>query len=83
MMDIEKLAKEAGSDAWDIWRDSQGHLHIGLDGVSLLPELEVFANLVRKDALLDTVAEWEKPFTMTDGTSFISRLHRMADELKG
>ena len=45
-IDFEALAEAAGAEAWDIWRDSYGNLHINLDGVSLLPELKDFAELV-------------------------------------
>jgi hypothetical protein len=45
-MDIEALAKAAGSEAWDIWRDKRGALCISLDGVSLTEELEKFAELI-------------------------------------
>ena len=45
-MNIEELATEAGSEAWDIWRDDRGYLRISLDGVGLTEELEKFARLV-------------------------------------
>ena len=54
-MNIEELAKQAGINAWDVRRNKQGELSIGLDGVSLLPALETFMQLVvtaeRKSAL--------------------------------
>ena len=52
-MNIEELAREAGVNAWDVWRDKSGELHIGLDSVSLLPELEVFAALIEKQTRLE------------------------------
>ncbi len=45
-MDIEAMAREAGEDAWDVWRDGRGALCVGLDGISLTEELEKFAELV-------------------------------------
>jgi len=35
----------------------------------------------KREALLDVIVEWEKPYTLTDGTSFIGRLRRMADNV--
>lgn len=34
----------------------------------------------RKKVLLEVIAEWEKPYGLTDGTKFIDRLRRMAEE---
>lgn len=45
-MDIEAMARAAGSEAWDIWRDGRGALCVGLDGISLTEQLEKFAELV-------------------------------------
>lgn len=60
-MDIEKLAQQAaGKEAWDVWRDSQGRLHIGVDGISLLPELEVFALLIAESVRIECANEIER-----------------------
>lgn len=34
----------------------------------------------RREVLKCVIAEWEKPYGLTDGTSFITRLRRMAEE---
>lgn len=36
----------------------------------------------KREALLEAITEWEKPYGLTDGSKFIDRLRRMADELK-
>ena len=35
-----------------------------------------------REALLEAINEWEKPYGLTDGSPFIERLRRMADNLK-
>ena len=35
-----------------------------------------------REALLEAINEWEKPYGLTDGSAFIERLRRMAKELK-
>ena len=59
-MDIEALAKAAGSEAWDIWRDKRGALCISVDGVSLTDELEKFAELVASQAAAEAREECAK-----------------------
>lgn len=36
----------------------------------------------KREALLEAINEWEKPYGLTDGSPFIERLRRMADNLK-
>jgi hypothetical protein len=36
----------------------------------------------KREALLETIAEWEKPYGLTEGMKFIDRLRRMAEDLK-
>jgi predicted glycosyl hydrolase (DUF1957 family) len=49
-----------------------------------IPEAECQARIkqAKREALLTVLAEWEKPYGLTDGTSFIERLRRMAEELE-
>ena len=42
-------------------------------------------NLIKQathESVLRVIAEWEKPYGLTDGTPFIDRLRRMAKELE-
>ena len=36
----------------------------------------------KREALLEAINEWEKPYGLTDGSPFIERLRRMAEKLK-
>lgn len=53
-----------------------------LNGMGSEREARLMAQLAecRRKVLNDIIAEWEKPYGLTDGTSFITRLRRMAEE---
>lgn len=44
--------------------------------------LESAISQAMREALLEAINEWEKPYGLTDGSPFIERLRRMAKELK-
>lgn len=44
--------------------------------------LESAISQAMREALLEAINEWEKPYGLTDGSPFIERLRRMAEKLK-
>lgn len=61
------------------WYNAQSRLE-DLDDALAIPTDDTALKEYRKKVLLEVVIEWEKPYGLTDGTKFIDRLRRMAEE---
>jgi len=48
----------------------------------LKPVFEDCWKQAKREALIEAVVEWKKPYGLTDGSRFITRLERMAEEME-
>jgi len=55
---------------------------VALDLPSDSTALDEAMRQAKREALLEAIAEWEKPYGLTDGSLFIDRLRSMAEGMK-
>lgn len=74
----QQLAESQARNASDGWRQcAKGQRTTQYCGLT-----EEAIRQAKREALLEAINEWEKPYGLTDGSPFIERLRRMADNLK-